>query len=75
MLKKPVFEKANADWLSDLPFVMKQNINNIHSSTKLKTNQASMKKKDKIVISNLQDERQKQKSKYKLGDLVLTADI
>ena len=27
LLKKPVFEKGNVDWMSELPSVIKQNIN------------------------------------------------
>ena len=34
LLKKPVFEKGSADWLSELPSVIKQNINTIHTYTK-----------------------------------------
>ena len=38
-------------------------------------NQASEKVNEKLVYSNLQDRRVKQTSKYKLGQLVRTADI
>ena len=38
-------------------------------------NQASKKVNEKIVYSNLQDRRVKQTPKYKLGQLVRTADI
>ena len=34
LLKKPVFQKGNADWLSELPSVIKQYKNTIHSSKK-----------------------------------------
>ena len=37
--------------------------------------QASKKVNEKLVYSNLQDKRQKQKPKFKLGQLVRTADI
>ena len=43
LLKKPVFEKGNADWLSELPSVIKQYKNTIHSSTKMKPIDASIK--------------------------------
>ena len=75
LLKKPVFEKGKADSLSDLPFVIKQYNNTIHSSTKMTPVQASKKANEKLVYSNLQDRRQKQRPKFKLGDLVRTADI
>ena len=38
-------------------------------------NQASKKSNERKVYSNLQDRRDKQKPKYKLGQLVRTADI
>ena len=75
LLKKPVFEKGKADWLSELPSVIKQNNNTIHSSTKMKPIDASKKSNEKLVYSNLQDQRDKQHSKYRLGQLVRTADI
>ena len=45
LLKKPVFEKGKADWLSELPSVIKQYNNTIHHSTKMTPNQASKKSK------------------------------
>ena len=38
-------------------------------------NQASKKSKEKEVYSNLRDDRVKRQPKFKLGDLVRTADI
>ena len=75
LLKKPVFEKGNADWLSELPSVIKQYNNTIHHSIKMTPNQASKKSNEKAVFDNLRDDREKQKPKFKLGDLVRTADI
>ena len=75
LLKKPVFEKRNADWLSELPSVVKQYNNTIHSSPKMTPIQASKKSKEKEVYSNLQDKRRKLNPKFKLGKLVRTADI
>ena len=75
LLKKPVFEKGNADWLSELPSVIKQYNNTIHHSKKLTPIQSSKKTNEKIVYSNLQDKRRKLDPKYKLGQLVRTADI
>ena len=75
LLKKPVFEKGRADWLSELPSVIKQYNNTIHHSTKMTPIQASKKSNEKLVYSNLQDKREKQTPKYKLGQLVRTADI
>ena len=73
LLKKPVFLAGNADCLSELPSVIKQYNNTIHSSTKI--NPASKKANEKIVYSNLQDKRKILKPKNKLGRLIRTADI
>ena len=75
LIKKPVFEKGRADWLSELPSVIKQYNNTIHSSTKMKPIDASKKSNEKEVYSNLQDKRKILNPKYKLGQLVRTADI
>ena len=75
LLKKPVFEKGNANWLSELPSVIKKYNNSFHHSMKMTPIQASKKSNEKIVYSNLQDRREKQRPKFKLGDLVRTSDI
>ncbi len=75
LLRKPVFLAGNADWVSELSSVIKQYNNTIHHSIKMTPNQASKKSNKKLVFSNLRDDRQKQKPKFKLGDLVRTADI
>ena len=76
LIKKPVFLAGSADWISELSSVTKQyNNNTIHRSIKMTPNQASKKSNEKLVYSNLQDRRIKQKPKFKLGQLVGTADI
>ena len=75
LLKKPVFEKGNADWISELPSVIKKYNNTIHNSIKMTPVQASKKSNERKVYSNLRDDRAKQKPKIKLGQLVRTADI
>ena len=75
LLKKPVFLGGNADWLSELSAVVIKYNNTIHSSTKMTPNQASKKTNERKVYSNLQDRRVRQKPKFKLGQLVRTADI
>ena len=74
LLKKLVFLAGNADWLSELPSVIKK-YNTIHSSTKMTPIQAIKKSNEKIVYSNLQDRRVKQLPKFKFGQFVRTADI
>ena len=75
LFKKPVFLAGNADWLSELPSVIKQYYNTIHHSTKMTPIQASKKTKQKLFYSILQDKREKLFPKYKLRDLVRTSDI
>ena len=75
LLKKPVFEKGNADWLSELNSVVKKYNNTIHHSTKMTLIQASKKSNENLIYSNLQDRRIKQQPKFKLGQLVRAADI
>ena len=75
LLKKPLFEKGNADWLSELPSVVKKYNNALHHSIKMTPIQASKKVNEKEVYSNLKDKREVQKPKFKLGQLVRTADI
>ena len=48
LLKMPVFEKGNADWLSELASVIKKYNNTIHHSTKMTPIQASKKSNDNI---------------------------
>ena len=66
---------SNADWLSELPSAIKQYNNTIHHSIKMTPVQASKKSNEKAVFDNLKDRRDKQKPKFKLGQLVRTADI
>ena len=70
-----MFEKGNADWLSELPSVVKKYNNTIHSSIKITPNQASKKVNERKVYYNLKDKRSKLNPKFKLGQLVRTADI
>ena len=74
-LRKLIFLAGNADWLSELPSVIKQYNKTNHTSTKMTPNQASKKSNEKIVFDNLTDDRQKQRPKFNLGDLVRTADF
>ena len=49
LLKKPVFEKGDGNWIDVLPKITKQYNNRIHSSTKLTPIQASLKKNEGYV--------------------------
>ena len=74
LLKKPIFEKGDSNWIDVLQLITKQYNNRIHSSTKLSPIQASLKKNEGYVYKNLLDKRKKIKPKYEIGDLVRTAD-
>ena len=75
LLKTPVFLAGNADWISELQSVIKQYNNTIHHSIKMTPVQASKKSTEKLVYYNLQDRRVKGPPKFKLGQIVRTADI
>ena len=75
LVKKPVFEKGDGNWIDVLPVITKQYNNRIHSSTKLSPKDASLKKNEGFVYKNLLDKRKKVKPKYEIGDLIRTADL
>ena len=75
LLKRPVFEKGDGDWIDVLPKITKQYNNRIHSSTKLTPIQASLKTNEGFVYKNLLDKRKKVKPKFQINDLVRTADL
>ena len=75
LLKKPVFEKGDGNWIDVLQTITKQYNNKTHSSTKLTPTQASLKKNEGYVYKNLLDKRKKVKPKYEIGDLVRTAHL
>ena len=75
LLKKPVFLKGDADWLYELPSVIKKYKTTIHHSIKITPIQASKKINEKEVYSNLKNDREKQRPKFQPGQLVRTADI
>ena len=66
--KKPVFEKRNADWICDLPSIIKQYKITFHYPKEMKPSDVSQKVNYKIVYFNLQD-------KKKDTELVFNQDI
>ena len=74
LLKKPVFEKGKASWIDELQTVMKKYNKTIHHSIKISPIEASKKINEDIVYINLSDKRMKKLTKYKVNDLVRTAD-
>ena len=75
LLKRPVFEKGDGNWIDVLPKITKQYNEKVHSSTKLTPIQASLKKNEGYVYKNLLDKRKKIKPKLQINDLVRTADL
>ena len=75
LLKRPVFEKGDGNWIDVLPTITKQYNNRIHTSTKLSPKDASLKKNEGFVYKNILDKRRKIKAKYEIVDLVRTADL
>ena len=59
LLKRPVFENGDGNWIDILSTITKQYNNRIHSSTKLSPKDASSKKNEGFVYKNLLDKRQK----------------
>ena len=75
ILKKPVFEKGDSNWIEILSKITKQCNNRIPSSTNLTPIQDSLKKNEGYVYKNLLDKRTKIKPKFQINDLVRTADL
>ena len=75
LLKKIVFEQGDAKWVDVLTTITKQYNNRIHSSTKLSSKDASLKKNEGFVYKNLLDKRKKVIPKFQINDLVRVADL
>ena len=75
LLGKPVFEKGKADWLRELPFLIKNYNKTIYSSTKMTPIQASRISNGKNVCSIFKYNRQVRNRKFNPGQLVRKADM
>ena len=75
LLKRPVFEKGDGNWIDVLPTITKQYNNKVHSSTKLTPIQASLKKNEGYVYKNFLDKRKKKTPKFQINDLIRTVDL
>ena len=75
LLKRPVFEKGDGNWIDVLPVITKQNNNRFLSSIKLTPTQASLEKTEGYVYHNLLDKRETLKPKFQVNDLVRVADL
>ena len=63
ILKRPVFQKGDSNWIDVLQTITKQYNNRVHSSTKLSPKDASLKKNEGYLYKNLLDKRKKSNSK------------
>ena len=59
LLRRPVFEKGDSNWVDTLPTITKQYSRRNHSSTKIKPIQASSKKNEGFVYQILLVKRKK----------------
>ena len=75
LLKKPVFEKGDGNWIDVIPTITKQYKNRIHSSTKMTPIQASIEKNESYVYKNLLDKQNKVLPRFQVNDIVRTADL
>ena len=57
LLKKPVFQKVDANWIDVLPTITKQYTKGTHPSTKLTPIHASLKRNEGCLYQNLLDNR------------------
>ena len=63
LIKRPVFEKGDGNWIDVLPKITKQYNKRIHSSTKLTPLQASVEKNEGYVYKNFFDKTKENKTK------------
>ena len=75
LLKKIVFEQCVGKWIDVSPTIRKQYNNRVHTSTELTPIQASLKKNEGFACRNLFDKRKKINPKFRVNDLVRTADL
>ena len=73
LLKKTVSQQGDAKWIDTLTTKTKQYKNRVHTSTRLSSKDASLKKKEGFVYKNLLDKRKKMKPKFQVNNLVKTA--
>ena len=70
LLKRPVFEKGDGNWIDVLATLTEHYNNRAHSSTKLTPIQDSLKKNEGFAYNNLSDKRTKISPKFKIHTLV-----
>ena len=75
ILKKPVFENGESNWIDILPTKTKQNIDRVHTSTKLTPILAGLKNNEVFVYNKLLDKRKKINPRFQVNDLFRTTDL
>ena len=74
LLKRPVFEKDDGNWLHVLSLIMTHYNNRTFTSTEIAPIQAILRSNEGYVDTNLLDKRKKINPKYKTHDHVRTTD-
>ena len=75
LLRKPVFDSGDGNWVDVLPTKTKHYNKRIPSSTKLTPTQASLKKNEGYVYQKILDKRKKIIPKFRINNLVTTTDL
>ena len=75
LLKRPVFEKGESNWVDILPTISKQNNYRVRSPIKLTPIQAPLEKNEGYLYQNFLDKRRKIKPKFQRNDFVRVADL
>ena len=75
LLKRPVFERENADWFEILPKMTKQYNIRLQFSTKLSPNEPFLRKNEGCAYQNLLHNGHKIKRKFKIHNLARTTDL
>ena len=71
LLKKPVFEKSDGNWIDVLPTITKQYNNRVQLLTKLTPIQASLKKNEGFVYKIMLSSRKKITKKNSIKTIAL----
>ena len=75
LLRRPVFEEGDSNWVDILPTKRKHYKNRVQTSTKIAPIQASSNKKEGYVYHIILDKRKRIKPICKIQDLVRKADL
>ena len=75
LLKKPIFDKRIAPWITEIPSIINKYISTIHSLTKKTPIEVPQKLMQKSIFRPSRQKKRKHDPEIKLGQLVRNADI